>query len=125
MKTHLDSIKTDLSSQSTYDEINNFRKDKFNSFSSSIKSILDSVSDPTTGLIAQLECSKYDGLLLIVAFIEWIGLRWEDFNTSFCDSTVPNFSLIGVALLLSAVLNVFVVCCGGCLAIRIRADIKR
>lgn len=112
MKTHLDSIKSELTNQSTYDEINNFRKDKFNSFSTSIKGILDSVSDPDKGLIAQLEC-------------KWIGLRWEDFDKAFCDSTVPNLSLIGVALLLSAVFNVFIVCCGGCIAIRIRADIRK
>lgn len=36
VKSHLDPIKTDLSAQSTYDEINNFRKDKFTSFSNSI-----------------------------------------------------------------------------------------
>ena len=37
---------------------------------------------------------------------------------------VPNYSLIGIALLLSAVFNVFVVCCGGCVAIRIAASLK-
>lgn len=37
---------------------------------------------------------------------------------------VPNYSLIGVALLLSAVFNVFVVFCGGCVAIRIAASLK-
>ena len=38
---------------------------------------------------------------------------------------VPNYSLIGIALLLSAVFNVFVVFCGGCIAIRIAASLKQ
>lgn len=61
----------------------------------------------------------------IHCFIEWIGSRWRDFNTAFCDSTVPNFSLIGIALLLSACFNVFVVWCGGCIAIRISGSLSR
>ena len=38
---------------------------------------------------------------------------------------VPNFSLIGIALLLTAVFNVFVVFCGGCIAIRISGSLKK
>jgi len=45
-------------------------------------------------------------------------------NKALCKSTVPNLSLIGIALLLTSVTNIVVSCCGGCIVIRLKADMK-
>ena len=56
--------------------------------------------------------------------IDWIGARWEQFDKALCDSTVPNVAIIGMSLLLVSFFNIFVVICGGCIAIRLNADSK-
>lgn len=95
---------------------NDFQNNKWTTFQNAVTSTIDLVSDPNTGLLFQLECCKN------ILLIEWIGLRWQDLDKSLCDSTVPNMAIIGMSLLIASFFNIFVVICGGCIAIRLKAD---
>ena len=97
---------------------NNWENTKWTNFINSVRSTINLVSDPNTGILYQLECSKKFSQL------EWIGQRWEQFDKALCESTVPNVAIIGMSLLLASFFNAFVVICGGCIAIRLNADSK-
>lgn len=38
---------------------------------------------------------------------------------------MPNLAIIGISLILAATFNIFVVICGGCIAIRLKGSIKK
>ena len=98
---------------------NNWQNDKWTNFIDSVRSTIDLVVDPDTGILYQLECSK------LGCELDWIGERWDQFDMALCDSTVPNVAIIGLTLLLASLFNVLVVVCGGCIAIRLNADSKK
>ena len=55
----------------------------------------------------------------------WIGDKYDSFAFALCSSVTPNFAIVALVILLISLLGIFVSCCGGCIAIRLKAEMWR